>query len=108
MAGHDIPFSKHSWNGITLRRAALAAHGLVLPNTLGECVRSPSRRHPRCARRRLERASLCRWPGVCPSTNRKTGPPRRHLVLVVGGVTAGPSRREPLLGTIRPGEREAG
>jgi predicted RNase H-like nuclease len=42
MAGQEFPFSKHSWNGITLRRAALATHGLVLPDTLEECGEVPA------------------------------------------------------------------
>jgi predicted RNase H-like nuclease len=34
MVGHPITFSKHSWNGTTTRRRALADQGLVIPDVL--------------------------------------------------------------------------
>ena len=34
MAGHDLAFSKHAWNGVTLRRETLASEGLVIPDML--------------------------------------------------------------------------
>jgi len=34
MHGAEIAFAKTTWNGQALRRAALAAHGIVLPDTL--------------------------------------------------------------------------
>lgn len=40
MLEHDLPYSKHSWNGLTLRRETLAEHGVVIPGHLesaGEC-----------------------------------------------------------------------
>jgi predicted RNase H-like nuclease len=36
MHGDDIPFAKTTWNGQAIRRAALAAHEIVLPDELDE------------------------------------------------------------------------
>ena len=42
MLDHDLQYSKHSWNGLALRRGALAKHGLVLPDHLGSAGECPA------------------------------------------------------------------
>lgn len=42
MLEHDLQYSKHSWNGLALRRGALAKHGLVLPDHLGSAGECPA------------------------------------------------------------------